>query len=1503
MPKTKLGTEYYERFSTLNSKKDDATAESDLFSYLEKENITQHEAIITRPIFKHEGSGDYFLFNNMFAYVSWMMGEQYKLIDEPLTLHEVIFGEYRQRYKLDIDIEKSAFDAIPDSEFNEEALQKFTTYAEGGGSGGGGGDAGDDEDPNFTRIKIDEDGKVSRIEAVGVKLGGNLVRVFAFLEGILRRLEKIISFSSTFGFYYCNNPKVIDEHMVPLSKDWIILSSHGPEKYSFHITAKRLYVENCKEAKSITDKLINDLPGTFRDTIDSGVYKSIQNFRSLGMHKLGTKRIMKLDYDAMKALDQDLECITISNPNNKVKFPNGAYPTKLTRKNTQCSINSIIKMEAYLQLFAYTHISYMQMATSRTQHFDSKVNELLFYWNGLNVGRRTCMFAYATRFGKQWLDADEQQTLLALRNECKAAKKTFAETNAAIAEKSNEFEIRNPNYGIKYDAINIYDRYSRYHHYDNEEDTVPIFNESITLNDAKINPYIEFTEKCFIIGNAQYEEFEEQCVLEDVSKGVRGKYKNYGENASNFSDANFSNVQKEILNMLHDKGYFNHFSFRSMNYPYMNFSRTSRSHCNLCDRIHEKDNTLFVTLSAGDGWYDLYEHCMRKTDTTKKSIFIGTVGIKPLNMIKRLPNIKSNASSMSAASSTSTPNEPTDTPSATLKRTARENLERIIQNPIAPTSACLTLANRTLYNEPQMRDYEVCPTLIVQAQMKMGKTKAMLKFLADNFGPNDIIRIISFRRTFSDALASSYDDFTLYSDIKGSIDDSCKKLIIQVESLHRLEINDDVDLVILDESESILEQFNSPHHRDIGSSFSIFEKLIGSAKHVVCMDANIQDRTYNVIKSLRPNRPIRFHHNEFKRASTDKYSFAPTQKIWLDRLFDALKNEKRIVVPVNTRKVADALHKMIYALFPHLNIMNYTSQTSETTKIQHFSDVKNYWSQFDVLIYTPTLTAGVSYEEKHYDMIFAYFLDISCCVEVCRQMLGRVRSVTEYCLFVNNTGYKGLPTTLNELTDAVYARRAAAFGQTINGLGCDPVMIKKLGLEMFFETNYAKLWYENVRAANISYNDFTRRMIHQIMHSGASVSILDDTLITGVDYTKYMRGIIEDQSIEAAEHVVSAPTIGKDASTKLLEKSKSEELTPEELNSQKKFYLRNHYGVSPDNMSKEANATVESFITPKFVIEYSDPKVKNAFINIKDIAKEPTIDESIKGMQEHEQFQIGKVAVSSHLLPNDMINQAKIYKSHIHTFTNDILGKFKLSIDGGFTACSADFITGLLDVADNIDWYNTMITRIGAFESGTRIQRATPEAVKTLASLIKRGLKERMVAVQPTTSALPSPSSTPFTLPSSSSSSTPSLSSSTPSTLPSSTLPSSSSTPSTLSSSSSFPPLSSSIPIGIAYHISPDVEYTIDLDSAITDLSRLVLRSINTLIGGIYGLNIKHKTMTFDKRKEDVIVLTKSKVGKLLDGSIPFINPGCDLEKRKPDTGMLNLQNCVHNQDITYTHT
>jgi hypothetical protein len=532
------------------------------------------------------------------------------------------------------------------------------------------------------------------------------------------------------------------------------------------------------------------------------------------------------------------------------------------------------------------------------------------------------------------------------------------------------------------------------------------------------------------------------------------------------------------------------------------FVREAPSHCRICGEVHHRDNSLMLSLEPVEGghagpWpgtgraaYRVVEYCRqaRGKAHTVGEVTLAAEDLRALGPATWRPS----ATAAAAVAATTTARD-----RLAAHVTAIRELRVNPHNALASAFEQLPPRQKTVYAEGAMRPYELTPTLAVLAQMKLGKTKALRAYLSAHFPPDSlethVIRFVTFRQTFSNAIARDFPGFALYSDAAGDLDPiRYPRLIVQVESLHRLTIGarpEPVDLLILDEVESILAQFNSGLHKQFNAAFAVFQWMMATARFVVCMDANLSDRTYRTLERLRPGRPPHFHWNRFQRAADDAYFFTADQGAWLGRLYGAIRAGQRVVIPTNSLAEGRAFEEAIRREFPDREVMMYSSETSPSEKTRHFSDVHTFWGKLDVLIFTPTCSAGVSFELEHFDALFGYFCDVSCDVETCRQMLGRVRNLRtrEHYICLRATG-ANLPATVEDISRGIRDRRRGLY-RSIDDAALQ-FDYSADGEIRFYESNYYYLWLETVRITNLSRNDFARRFIDQVADTGARIDVL-----------------------------------------------------------------------------------------------------------------------------------------------------------------------------------------------------------------------------------------------------------------------------------------------------------------------------------------------------------------------------------------------------------------------------
>lgn len=298
-------------------------------------------------------------------------------------------------------------------------------------------------------------------------------------------------------------------------------------------------------------------------------------------------------------------------------------------------------------------------------------------------------------------------------------------------------------------------------------------------------------------------------------------------------------------------------------------------------------------------------------------------------------------------------------------------------------------------------------TLVVKSHLGTGKTTAISKLMY--LTPYDRILIVSPRKSYTYAIHSALDDnasmpsFEKYLDHSGPLSEF-DKMIVQVESLHRIgEWFIPYDLVILDESESILNQLHSviTNGENLINNHQILELVMRTARNVICADAFVSDRTFHFVKQLRDSKKTKYVENMFnpykREAIHLKSSLLDHHEANLDgfcdRIMTALRAGKKIVVLWTSKRVGEDfveryLKKESFA---------YKFYNSDSTKEDQsdLKDVNVSWCDLKCLMYTTSITVGLSFDPQleniEFDEIFLYGNYLTALPRDIAQSLLRVR--------------------------------------------------------------------------------------------------------------------------------------------------------------------------------------------------------------------------------------------------------------------------------------------------------------------------------------------------------------------------------------------------------------------------------------------------------------------------------------------------------------------------------
>jgi hypothetical protein len=280
---------------------------------------------------------------------------------------------------------------------------------------------------------------------------------------------------------------------------------------------------------------------------------------------------------------------------------------------------------------------------------------------------------------------------------------------------------------------------------------------------------------------------------------------------------------------------------------------------------------------------------------------------------------------------------------------------------------------------------------------------------------------------------------------------SSNKIICSIESMPILytkycEQTPYYDLIIIDESESILNHFSSTTIQNSHLNFEIISEILKKGKKIIMMDGDIGKRSIDFAKEFGK---IKIVHNTIKK-NVKKFIFTERKKDFYKSIDDDLKNGKKIVI---TSLSCDMLYYFDYMYSNEeslkktniiltdqekkkrddvakkykgknkntvkVNVLLHTSKTSDELKALMGEDLEALWKWAQLLMYSPTITSGVSFNYQHYDKLYVILAQKSCNPRDCLQMCSRVRQFTcnDICVFTNKMQF-GITKKFIEFDDA-----------------------------------------------------------------------------------------------------------------------------------------------------------------------------------------------------------------------------------------------------------------------------------------------------------------------------------------------------------------------------------------------------------------------------------------------------------------------------------------------------
>jgi arsenate reductase-like glutaredoxin family protein len=480
----------------------------------------------------------------------------------------------------------------------------------------------------------------------------------------------------------------------------------------------------------------------------------------------------------------------------------------------------------------------------------------------------------------------------------------------------------------------------------------------------------------------------------------------------------------------------------------------------------------------------------------------------------------------------------------------------------------------------------------IKSAMNTGKSALIINHIKEQLANDPYFKciLLQFRTSLSDNVVERTKElgFTDYRDVSGSLKlDWVNRLIVQVESLHRL-IYDDIDLLVIDEVESVNAQiFAGLNVKNNDLIQIIFKDIVKKAKRVVIMDGLLRDKTVQAYEILTKKK-FYVHINE-PIVEKKKLQIMVSECQWKDSIIGDLCIDRKIyVVSPKGRNFIEKLAKYIETMCANkcktIRILTIYGGKDNTQVTGNFSAEL---VKYDLVIASPSVSAGVDFNvDGYFYKVYSYVTSGKVGADSQLQSLKRVRKpiCKDITMFVQNCAQEMIPLNPESI---IQAAESKIWHNSIEGIKW-PVGVKynRKGSGDIVFKNKEKSWFKFFLLVQSSINvqkfDVFRCMVNFLEKDGYEIEFVD--VVKSPESVKTSREIGKLTLSKNNRDIAKADEISIVAARDLLSNKFN---TPEDEAKLSKYNIRAYYGWKGD-------------IDELFVKTYRKEKISRMFRTMKD---------------------------------------------------------------------------------------------------------------------------------------------------------------------------------------------------------------------------------------------------------------------------------------------------------------
>lgn len=300
-----------------------------------------------------------------------------------------------------------------------------------------------------------------------------------------------------------------------------------------------------------------------------------------------------------------------------------------------------------------------------------------------------------------------------------------------------------------------------------------------------------------------------------------------------------------------------------------------------------------------------------------------------------------------------------------------------------------------------LRDYDV---VCIKSATGTGKTTILQSIVDRTLArkPTAVITALSVRRSFANNVAPRI-GLTSYLGLgHRDLIQTEDKLMIQLDSLLKADKAKETrerDLLILDEFTALCAHFLAgtlrSKHRAVWDKFRC---LLARSKKVVILCADLDKKGLNLLDDVLPNRDRMQIVNRYTHTDT-KVVFYRDKTLFEQLLQDKLNEGANVALASTSKRYVRTQKAFFSQMIGDHMIKDLTADATDQEKTDICED-PTILQNYQLFMYTPTLTVGVDINFDHFDHQFAYIRPGTLCARDFMQQMARVRTLKSKTIYV-----------------------------------------------------------------------------------------------------------------------------------------------------------------------------------------------------------------------------------------------------------------------------------------------------------------------------------------------------------------------------------------------------------------------------------------------------------------------------------------------------------------------